>query len=88
MSHRTIDTLDILKKWEIKTSDQCPTCLIKTETNLHVTIECPVNNVMWSTVFELAPQTQKCTAENLADLTFECRKEDYYAISTIVADAF
>ena len=31
---------------------------------------------------------RKCTAEELADLEFGCRKEEQYALTTVVAKAF
>lgn len=37
---------------------------------------------------KLTPQLNNCTAEKLADLDFDCKKEDYYAIATIVTEAF
>jgi hypothetical protein len=46
LSHRAINTLDILKKWEIRNTDKCPVCLTEVQTNLH-----PINN---------AHQTKKC----------------------------
>jgi hypothetical protein len=87
LSHRALNTLDILKNWEIRASDKCRASLDQMETNLHPTIECPLNNEMWATVTELVPQLSKSTAEILADLEFECKKEKYYAMATIVTEA-
>jgi hypothetical protein len=88
LSHRAINTLDILKKWEIRNTDKCPVCLTEVETNLHPIIQCSSNKEMWKLAVELAPQIEKCTAEELADLEFGCRKEEQYALTTIVTEAF
>lgn len=42
---------------------------------------------MWRLVVELAPQLDKYTAEELVDLEFGCKKEEY-ALTTIVTEAF
>jgi hypothetical protein len=87
LSQRAINTLDILKKWEIRNTDKCPVCLTE-ETNLHPIIQCSSNKEMWKLAVELAPQIEKCTAEELADLEFGWRKEEQYALTTIVTEAF
>jgi hypothetical protein len=88
LSHRALNTLDILKKWEIRSTDKCPACINEVETNLHPLIQCPLNAEMWAMAQELAPQIGNCTAENLADLEFKCKQEENYAIATIVTEAF
>jgi hypothetical protein len=45
--------------------------------------QCSSNKEMWKLALELAPQIEKCTAEELADLEFGCRKEEQYAILRI-----